>query len=198
MRRTGKLLAAGLSLALIGAGCGVAAFILWAWHSPLEALYVHDRPVTLDALVLLGGEGKIRKQRLFQAVREYTPRIVILSGAENAEQIAEELAAQGFPRSRIRVEAKATSTWENAAYSLPILEAANVRDVGLVTSWYHTRRSKRTFEHLAPTSIKFYAISTTEDLPQEPLGESFHLNRSCQREILKTAGYFFVHGIFPY
>jgi vancomycin permeability regulator SanA len=74
--------------------------------------------------------------------------VVIVSGGANGGWSAEGpvmaawLARHGVDVSRILIEDQAHHTGENADFSVPLIEAADVSEVTVVTERYHQRRAK--------------------------------------------------------
>ncbi|SFI07411.1 YdcF family protein [Albimonas pacifica] len=90
--------------------------------------------------------------RLFAAGR--APRILVTGGAPaggpatEAEAMRRALAARGVPEGAILVEDRARDTLENARFSIPILRAAGVSRVVLVTDRVHMPRALALFRLL--------------------------------------------------
>jgi uncharacterized SAM-binding protein YcdF (DUF218 family) len=85
--------------------------------------------------------------RCFMAVlyyREQPYKQIIVSGKDSAPGMRDFLVFNGIPADRIRVEDRATSTHENAAFVAPMLAGANGRIV-LLTSDSHMFRARRCF-----------------------------------------------------
>ena len=65
-------------------------------------------------------------------------------GISEAECMFRELVALGVDLDRLRMEAHATSTWENLKYSMDIIEAetgARPAKIGVISSEYHLFRA---------------------------------------------------------
>lgn len=159
-------------------------------------LSVEDRPSRLDAMVVLGGDTDNRMKRAVEVYRQYHPRLVILSGFGEIEVAREMLLRAGVKPDQIVIESRSTSTLENARFSLPLLDSAQAREVGLVTSWYHTRRSKRTFESFH-AAMRFYALGTRDDRPAADAKLSAQELKQLREETVKIGGYWFLYGISP-
>ena len=107
-------------------------------------------------LIVLGGasmeEGIIGVNTYWRAVyalRAYKKShftLVILTGAQAAENIRDFLTFQGVPSNAIRLETRATTTRENALYVREMLANVPGRKI-LMTSDYHMFRAKRVFAH---------------------------------------------------
>ncbi len=120
-----------------------ARWLAGPWTDP-------DGPV----LIVLGGasmeEGIIGVNTYWRAVyalRAYKKShfpLVILTGAQAAENIRDFLTFQGVPSNAIRLETRATTTRENALYVREMLANVPGRKI-LMTSDYHMFRAKRVF-----------------------------------------------------
>ncbi len=112
-------------------------------------------------------------------------------GAAEAD-VAARIAAQEYGRPLRWVEAESRDTRENAARSLPLLQAAGVRHVLLVTRGWHMQRAKALFDAAAADSgIRVEAapmgLATRTDIPQLswlPTSAGFERVRLVLREWL--------------
>lgn len=153
-----RLLTVLLVLVLIAGG-------LVLFHRPLltalaQFLIVQDSLDRADVLVVLSGAR--RDERIRQAAelfrQGYAP-LVILSGGEELEgiPIPELQRAQalkhGIPASALRFEELSTSTAEQARYLRTILEAMGARRAIVVTSSFHTRRTRYVFRKIFSESL---------------------------------------------
>jgi uncharacterized SAM-binding protein YcdF (DUF218 family) len=68
-------------------------------------------------------------------------------GATEAEVYRMALLRAGVPASDLMVEPRSLTTWQNAQFSKPLLEADGAQRVLLVTSGLHLRRSLLFFAH---------------------------------------------------
>jgi uncharacterized SAM-binding protein YcdF (DUF218 family) len=167
-----------------------------AWFYPEKFLCVDSGPgVSGDVIVVLGGgaERPVRAAELFKA--HVAPRI-LLTGVGDDEINRRILLAHGVPAAAIEVENKSTTTHENAELSLKLLRAEHVHRVILVTSWYHARRSERTFEHYAP-EITFYSRPSYFGFAREEWNKSV-VGRRMRLEFIKVPGYWIRYGINPF
>lgn len=166
------LLLALLSMALVlwrrpRAACALAAVALtWIWvaSTPALALRLRDglvgEPVVTShraaAIVVLGG-GKLpasdwshtttRAGMGLSLWRAGWAPLVLVSGSDQAADLAKGLALSGVPGHDLRVEDRSRNTHENARNSAVILKADGVHDVLLVTSAIHMRRAAGCFRH---------------------------------------------------
>jgi uncharacterized SAM-binding protein YcdF (DUF218 family) len=71
------------------------------------------------------------------------------------------------PKEKIRINAKATNTWENAAELNRMFINKNI-SVGVVTSAYHMKRSEREFKkyfnNVVPFPADYYYASSAENI----------------------------------
>jgi uncharacterized SAM-binding protein YcdF (DUF218 family) len=175
-----------------------AALFAVAYFYPEKILCVDSGPVTADVLIVLGGGNHERAPRaaaLFKA--GVAPRI-ILSGEGDDEINRLALLRAGVPAAAIEVESKSMTTHENAEFTLKLLRAEKVRRAILVTSWYHSRRALKTFEHEAGAEkIVFSSRPTYYGFEREEwrrLGVGKHM----WLEFLKLPGYWIRYGVNPF
>ena len=167
-----------------------------AWFYPEKFLCVDSGPgVSADVIVILGGgaERPVRAAELFRA--HAAPRILITGAGDDGINRAI-LLAHGVPAAAIEVENQSKSTRENAVFSLKLLRAEKVRSAILVTSWYHSRRSERTFEHYGP-DIKFYSRPSYFCFARQDWNKTV-VGRRMRLEFLKLPGYIIRYGINPF
>ncbi|MGB0660612.1 MAG: YdcF family protein [Mangrovicoccus sp.] len=118
--------------------------------------------MTATALILLGasvdpnGEpSPALARRIRQAAKIWRQGgcgFVITSGgfntacqASEAEVMQRELVALGVPQSKIYLEARSRSTWENAEFAVPLAQRLGASQAVLVTDGYHMRRALMVF-----------------------------------------------------
>jgi uncharacterized SAM-binding protein YcdF (DUF218 family) len=85
-----------------------------------------------------------------------------------AEAIVEMLEVLGVPRTAIRFEALSRNTRENAANSLPLVQALGAKRILLVTSALHMPRALKTFEQVWARSGLELIPATTDVEPVLP------------------------------
>ena len=144
LRLTIGLLAAALLLAL-------AAFTF-----PQEILCIDSGDVQADAIVLLGGGAGERPTRAAELYHAGVAKKIIVSGAGDTDDNRRLLAHRGVPPSAIQMERDSKTTKENAVFSMPLLRDLGAKRVVIVTSWYHSRRALRCFQHYGP-GIQFFS-----------------------------------------
>jgi uncharacterized SAM-binding protein YcdF (DUF218 family) len=174
----------------------VAIFAIVAWLYPEKFLCVDSGPVKGDVIVVLGGGLHERPERALELFRQQVAPRVLISGAGDDWYTQNLLLGGGVPAKALEVEGKSTTTRENALFTIERLRAENVHTVILVTSWYHSRRALKTFEHYAP-DIKFYVRPSYFAFDQAEWSK--HGNgRRMHLEFLKLPGYWIRYGINPF
>ena len=112
---------------------------------------------TADAIVAIsGGDTSARANEAINLYQAGWAKVIIFSGAaidkngpSNAYEMKQLALKAGVPESAIYIDEEAASTKENAVNTQEILEKIGAKKIILVTSGYHQRRSKLTFERFA-------------------------------------------------
>jgi uncharacterized SAM-binding protein YcdF (DUF218 family) len=167
-----------------------------AYFYPEKILCMDSGPVTADVIIVLGGgqhERPLRAAELFKA--HVAPRIII-SGAGDDEINRRLLLHAGVPTTAIEVEGKSMTTHENAEFTIKLLRAEKVHRAVLVTSWYHARRSQKTFEYYAP-EICFYSRPSYFGFDREEWKRS-GVGKHIWFEFMKLPGYWIRYGVNPF
>ena len=112
-------------------------------------------------VVLTGGRGRIAEG--LTQLRKGRGGILILSGVhEDADLDAIFLnRINTVERTRIVLEKRSTSTYENALEVRKILEERGIKSMILITSGYHVKRAHYIFTRVMPPDIKVEAYSVT-------------------------------------
>ncbi len=147
--------------------------LLVAFHQPLltaaaRFLIVQDPLEKADVIVVLSG-GR-RDERVRQAAdlyqEGYAP-VVLLSGGEEMmgisipELLRRQALAHGIPAAALLFEPGSTSTAEQARNLRPMLEGRGVGRAIIVTSSYHTRRTRYLFRKTfagSPVDIRVFPV----------------------------------------
>lgn len=160
-------------------------------------LVSYDKPKNADVIVVLSGDKGTRTQYAVKLYKQgYASKIIVSGGivynktsiAQLMRQQAEEL---GVPSENIILEDKADSTFENAIYSRDILLKNDFRSAIIVTSNYHTRRSKLIFNKVfSGTNIQLtYCASEGEYFDQSKWWLSNKSAMIVINEYIKFVGY---------
>ena len=110
-------------------------------------------PPPSDAIVVISGDEQLaRFQEGVNLYERGMGHFIVFSGAafdngtSNADVMRELAVRRGVPDSAILEEPLGEDTWGNAIYTRQVLEAHSLRSAILVTSPYHARRAKMTFD----------------------------------------------------
>lgn len=186
-----KILLAALVVFLLAVTVAITAYFY-----PEKFLCVDSGKVSADVIVVLGGGAHERPLRAAELFRQHAAPRIILTGEGDDRVNRQILLAAGVSESAIQIEGKSTTTRENAEFTVKLLRAENVRNVILVTSWYHSRRAQKTFEHFAP-ELKFYSRPSYFGFDQADWSKS-GINKPMRLEFLKLPGYWIRYGVSPF
>lgn len=158
-------------------------FVLVCFYAK-DYLVVNEAPTKSDVIIVLsGGEGRLEKAA--SLYHEGYANLVLLTTSKAFGLTKENAMALGIPEEAIMLEDKATSTYTNALYTRQKMDKFNLKSAIVVTSDYHTRRSKLSFDRVFSDSEIRYSIVATPT--QEELGE--FSNRIALKEYFKLVGY---------
>ena len=167
-----------------------------AYFYPEKILCVDSGPVAADMIVVLGGGLHERPERAAELFRQHAAPRILITGVGDDEINRLILLKDGVPASAIDVEGDSTTTRENAEFSLKRLRAENVHTVILVTTWYHSRRALKTFEHYAP-DLKFYSRPSYFAFDRADWPHRGNARRMWW-EFVKLPGYWLRYGVNPF
>ena len=110
-----------------------------------------------DMIVLLGGGLRQRVPKAVELFKSGVANSILITGADKSQNKA--LKTQ-LGNSSVIVEPAATSTMENAVFSIKMMEQRQnpPQRVLLVTDWWHTRRAVACFHDAAP-DLEFLAVA---------------------------------------
>jgi uncharacterized SAM-binding protein YcdF (DUF218 family) len=181
---------------VIYAGLLVALAAVIAFFYPEKFLCVDSGRVSADVIVLLGGGSHERPERAAELFKAQAASRIIISG-EGDDEINRRLLIQaGVPAGAIQIEGKSRTTRENAEFTVKLLRAEKVRRVIVVTSWYHSRRALKCFEHFAP-EIKFYSRPSYFAFARADWTR-LGISKRMRLEFLKLPGYWIRYGVNPF
>ncbi|WP_176140550.1 YdcF family protein [Halobacillus salinus] len=157
-------------------------------------LVIDDNPEeNADAIIVLsGGAG-----RLSYAMQWYEPGTpVILTNSTKYATTREHALELGIDSSDIIEEPEAEDTYTNATLSRAIMQEKGFNSALVVTSDYHTRRTKMTFNKIYDSSgIELsYAAAPSHFSEDGPMSRSDHF--TAVSEYLKLSGYWLTLFIF--
>jgi len=180
---------------------GLGFFLLLAlllaagWWFPQDILTVDGGPAKADAIIVLGGGSHERPVRAAELFRAKTAPRIIITGQGDDEINRQILLAAGVPAAAIQVEAESRTTWQNAIFTTRLLRQAKIHSAILVTSWYHSRRALKTFEHQAP-DLKFYSRPSYFAFDRKDWSGLFR--KHVYWEFAKLPGYWIRYGVNPF
>lgn len=141
-RRTAKRLF--FASILLFASC-FATWLLWgSWPDPRR----EPIPWVPDAIVVPGGGDPIRAARASRLATIYPEIPVIISGDGGYMETI--LRGDPATRGRLVIEPDATSTWQNATLTKPLLKELQVSRAVIVTNWFHVPRATAVFRKAVP------------------------------------------------
>lgn len=139
-------------------------------------LVIDEEPKRVDAIVVYSGDAGDRTEKGIELLKEKYADILILSGGavyedlRMADLMKDHSIRLGIPEEQIVVEREANSTYENALFVKEILMEKGYESVIVVTSDYHTRRTKLTTDKvLKDSGIESIVISTESEFSKEGL-----------------------------
>lgn len=109
-------------------------------------LIIDEVPQKSDIIIVLGGDVIKRVThgaKLYQS--GYADKVLLSGGGR---YMMKQALFQGIPESSIFMEKQSRTTFENAKYSLEILQNQGFKSAIVVTSPYHTRRVRIIFTRL--------------------------------------------------
>ena len=115
-------------------------------------LIVNDELNKADAIVVFSGDNGPRTEKGVELLKECLGDYLILSGGvvyddvTMAELMKNHALKLGINEDKILLDDKASTTHENAEYTKEIIEENDLKSVIVVTSEYHSRRSKLAME----------------------------------------------------
>ena len=131
--------------------CGVVLAYATAIKLAVPLLSVSEPQLTgADTIVVLGGDGPSRAVKAVQVWQRDPARHILVSGDGDCMFIRQALLEGGVPAEIIQTECRSSTTWDNAAYSAPLLNAMRTKSAILVTSWFHMRRAITQFRETCP------------------------------------------------
>ncbi|MBR3929710.1 MAG: YdcF family protein [Clostridia bacterium] len=151
-----------------------------AFFIVVEGIILHaaftNPPANLDYIIVLGAKvngtqpsGALRNRidAASEYLHEYPSARVVASGGQGADEgiseaecIKRGLIQRGIDESRIIMEDKSTSTFENLTFSLPLIEGENP-SIGLVTNNFHVYRSMKIAETFKGYEFSAVPVATS-------------------------------------
>jgi uncharacterized SAM-binding protein YcdF (DUF218 family) len=185
-----------LWIRILAACCAfVAALAVVACVFAQEILTVDTGPQRAEVMIVLGGGLRDRPQWAAQLFKMGAAALIICSGNGDALNYKPYLIQAGVPAQDILNEPNSSSTRENAEFTIRMLRQRKIRSAIIVTSWFHSRRALRCFEHYAP-DIKFYSRPSYYAF-NRPEWKRRGINGYVILEYVKILGYWACYGACP-
>jgi len=136
-----------------------------------DFLVVDEEPEKSDVIIVLSGYDL--SKRVEYGVKLYNDgysNMLLMTGDPQCswntscpEIMKEQAVNYGVSQEAILTEADSTTTYENAEYTLKILESENIKSAIIVTSAIHSKRSHKIFNHVySKKNISFVICSVPE------------------------------------
>jgi uncharacterized SAM-binding protein YcdF (DUF218 family) len=180
-----------IGIVLLTALIAVAAFFY-----PEKILCMDSGKVSADVIVVLGGGSHERPERAAELFNQHAAPRIIISGKGDDGINRQLLLQSGVPAGAIQIESKSQTTRENAEFTIKLLRAEKIHSAILVTSWYHSRRALKTFEHYAP-ELEFYSRPSYFAFARDDWKKS-RISGRIRLEFLKLPGYWICYGVNPF
>jgi uncharacterized SAM-binding protein YcdF (DUF218 family) len=181
---------------------GFALFVLLLLLSVLAAiifpqnfLCVDSGLAKADVIVVLGGGSHDRPERAMELFKQGIAPRIIVSGFGDCEIDRRLLTKAGVPANVIEMENQSHTTKENAEFTIKLLRKEKLNRAVIVTSWYHSRRALKTFQHFAP-EIKFYSRPSYFAFAHKDWSRYFA--KRIYLEYAKLPGYWIRYGVSPF
>ena len=175
-----RMLLAGLSVVTAAA---VGSLWVGNWPDPKPK----PLPWSPDAIVVLGGGDRMRAQEGIRMAEHYPAAPVIVTGDGG---YLWKLLEPAISSTRLLSEPKATSTFENATFTAPMLEALGARRVLIVTNWFHAPRALAVFRKAQPG--REFAVAFSRKPDPMPSWDT----AAQRRERFACAAYLLLHGVW--
>ncbi|WP_281658529.1 YdcF family protein [Halobacillus sp. Cin3] len=124
-----------------------------------------------DAIIVLSGSAE-RLERGAELYAKGASDTVILTNAEENGTTPDRAVSLGISEADILEDTKATSTYDNALYAKDIMEEQDLSSAIVVTSEFHSRRTKMTFDDIFGKDYTLsYAFTSSSFNPADGLTE---------------------------
>ena len=136
------LIAGSILLLVLILGIGFWLMLPRLWNF----LVVNQELKPADVIIVLSGDMRRADYGITLLQSGYSDKILFTGGS--ARRMYQRAISSGVAEERIIVEDRSNSTFTNAKYSLPIIQARGYKSALVVTSSYHTRRASIIFHEL--------------------------------------------------
>lgn len=160
------------------AGILIIGTLGWGFRGSIMTFLAHyllvsEPPQAADIIIVVTGANlpERLKTAAYYFHEKFAPSILLSGNMSLQKETGTDLMKQymlqlGVPESAILREPKSRTTRENAALAKPILMSHHINSAILVTSAFHTRRARATFEKCIP-EISITTIGASTALPKD-------------------------------
>lgn len=151
-------------------------------------------------VVVSGGQTTTRAEKGIELYKQKLADHIIFSGAalddgpSNANAMREQALESGVPDSVISVDPDSQNTYQNATNSKRLLEDINAKNIILVTSPYHQRRTSETFVSVLGKDYKIQNVSSFDDRWSKAQWWNTEFGRNISISELQKLLYIYVTG----
>ncbi len=189
-------------MAFIGICC-LLWFLKSVFLKPLGHYLIYDSlpsktKLNADvAIVLTGGSGN-RIKKAIELYHEKKAKHIIISGNEGKStifppkqvEIKKYAIKSGVNENHIFLEQEATSTYENALYSLKLCEKLNYKKIIIVTNKFHSKRAYSIFKKLnTNSSVTIYSKTAKDHINYNNWWTNHNMTETVLIEWGKTVWY---------
>ncbi len=184
-----KIGPAVIAMFTVTAMCIFAASCSWPYLAGF--LLVDEDLKQSDVIVALGGGSERAVYAAELCLDGWAPGIIMSGCGSSAREMARLASDRGVDPRDIIIEGKAESTYQNAVFTKEIMIAAGCRSAIVVTSPYHTRRTKLVFNRVfKDTGVKLlYSAASGSGFNPDGRCSSPNDRRLVCREYIKLIYY---------
>ena len=152
-------------------------------------------PVSL-IIVLSGGQGH-RVEKAVELYKKGLAKTLLMTGGpifhtSHAQMMKEFAQTMGVPSRDILVEPLSKSTYENATFTLKMIEHLGVTSAIVVTSKFHTKRASNVFRKVFPSRLKLHSVGSNDGIDYEAWWKDYENREAVLIELAKRVFYFIV------
>lgn len=154
-----------------------------------------------DAIVVVsGGQTTTRAEKGIELYQQGLAEYIVFSGAalddgpSNATAMREQAIEAGVPVRAILVDSDSQNTYQNATNSKKLLEEINAKNIILVTSPYHQRRTSDTFSSVLGKDYQIQNASSFDNRWSKAQWWNTDFGRNISISELQKLLYIYVTG----
>lgn len=175
-----------------------AVVMLFLFYNAGRLLVVNESIKKCDAIVVLSGDKGERTEYGVKLLKEGYANYLVLSGGvvynkqTMADLMKKHAVELGVKETQVLLEEKSDSTFENAKFSKKLLDKYDIKSAIIVTSDYHSLRSKLVFKkafNKSNINLIFQSCKDRNFSPEHWWSSSKSIMCTIT-EYIKIAGYF--------